>query len=315
MRITQLLTTCAMLTLLTACGSSNKHDAPVILDKDGNHPAGWAKAHKAATLSNPGKCTECHGNNLTGGISNLGCNSPDPVSGVRCHATIPVAIGQPVKTDCSSCHTGGGNGKPGGTSAPNRAGAHDKHLALNGVTCATCHNGKGTGKPDHADGKVDFVFDADYKAKTGGDIAFNATASSCSAASCHGGQQTPSWYGNIDTKTECSKCHEQGTAAQTPQYNSYYSGYKTGFTSLHQLHLAFGDSIPSTGGVVTCTSCHSYSKLKEKHFADLATPGFEIAVNETIAGTDTTISDYDKTSQTCTTSCHLTNNTYKWTNP
>ncbi|MDY0301450.1 MAG: CxxxxCH/CxxCH domain-containing protein [Trichlorobacter sp.] len=303
----KLLTITALLALLTACGSGNSKDAPVIPDENGNHPAGWAKAHKTAATSNPAKCAECHGKTLTGGISNLGCNTPDPVSGVRCHATVPVTIGQQVKADCKSCHTGG-NGQPGGKTAPDRAGAHVKHLALSKVTCATCHNGKGTGQNDHADGKVDFSFDLAYKAKSGGDTRFNHNAESCSAVSCHGGVDTPSWYGTIDVKTECAKCHQLGTAAATPQYNSYYSGYKDGLNSLHQVHLALLDN----GEEITCSDCHSHNKLAPTHFANLVTPAFETAAKETIAGADTKTSAYDKTTQTCTTSCHVDR---KWNNP
>ena len=201
-----------LLFALTACGSGNSSFAPTT-DSSGNHPANWNRTHKATAATSPASCTSCHGRDLAGGISNVSCMSPNPINGLSCHATLPVVAGQAVVT-CVSCHGGLPSG-PTGVIAPNRAGAHAKHLALNGVTCAACHNGAGSGTVLHADGTTNVLFTAAFNAKTGA-ASFNNNR--CSSTSCHGGQTTPDWYtGAITVATGCLSCHKQGTAGNTPQ--------------------------------------------------------------------------------------------------
>ncbi len=116
-----------LLMLISLWGCSTANDTPVTVDTSGNHPAGWAVAsvggnHPAAFLSAPDKCKECHGAELSGGISRVSCFSADR-NGMSCHAQGPY-------------------GHPAGWSDPAAHGAHAK-AAVSGVDgmafCANCH--------------------------------------------------------------------------------------------------------------------------------------------------------------------------------
>lgn len=117
--------------LLLVCvwlwGCSSATDGSIILDPSGKHVAGWAVAttggnHPAAFLSNQGICKECHGADLTGGVSKVSCFSSDR-NGISCHPQGPA-------------------GHPAGWSDPSSHGAHAKAAAtgVNGMAfCANCH--------------------------------------------------------------------------------------------------------------------------------------------------------------------------------
>ena len=138
---------------------------------------------------------------------------------------------------------------------------------------------------------ADVVLLMTYDAKTGV-AAYNAAGDTCSKVSCHGGKTTPTWLtGSLDVNTQCDSCHELGTAAQTPEYNSYYSGR-------HSTHVSRAE----------CSVCHDVSKLVTEHFIGLNTPGFEGGPASTIAD----VIGYDAGASTCSpdpndpnlTGCH-----------
>ncbi|HJV67223.1 MAG TPA: CxxxxCH/CxxCH domain-containing protein [Geomonas sp.] len=225
------------------------------------------------------------------------CLSTDPKWGISCHSSSPAVS----SSGCVSCH----NTPPDGGAAPNRAGAHSVHLALNGVTCASCHNGFGTGTEKHATalfGNHTTAYlqtAASYRAQTG---TFAYLQGRCSGVSCHGGQQTPAWRGgSITVSTGCLNCHQQ-LDPQAPQYNSFFSGNYNG-VNLHQYHLATGK--PSTGSPIFCTDCHNMAKLTDaSHFGALGTTVWETVPASTIGGGSTSITSYDAGSTTCYNSCH-----------
>ncbi len=197
-------------------------------------------------------CVLCHGATLRGpaeGGVGPACTS--------CHTALQAGI-LPIPGTCTSCH-----GKPPAV------GSHTIHNSLAGITdaCATCHNGAGSGTIRHNNGTIDVSFATPFNAR-GSTAVFNAD-NSCTNVSCHGGITTPAWGGSINVATDCASCHTRGTAAQTPQYNSYYSGR-------HALHL---DQI----GLI-CSDCHdmSVSSGGASHFSGLGTPGFELAPRFTI---------------------------------
>ena len=119
-----LLTVAAV--LLSSCSRGNDK-ASNIDPRTGKHPAGWAVAdtggaHPAAFFTGPSACYECHGKDLSGGISKVSCFSASR-SGI-------------------SCHVGGPSGHPVGWAAPDAHGAAAKaHLeGQNGlVRCQLCH--------------------------------------------------------------------------------------------------------------------------------------------------------------------------------
>lgn len=300
---------------LSACGDANTNPQVVPMSGSGSHPAGWITTHKSAALSS---CTQCHGEDLGGGISNVSCMSKTAVSGFTCHATSPVA--NPV--GCISCHGGKPYG-PYGSTAPNRRFAHSKHtLLLN--DCNSCHPNAGSGTPNHArataSGGVQSAFvhlTSSYRAKAFTTYGYDQATGKCSGVSCHGGQDSPVWStGTITIASDCSLCHVRGTSVGNPQYNSYYSGKgATATPYLHDLHLGF--TFPSSGGVsVTCSDCHNVGIMTdyEKHFSSIRTNSFTSPA-ATIGGYPAKVGNYDMLLQKCSntlTGCHFLNMPRYW---
>ncbi len=257
--------------VLGGCGSSTENSQAPFRESMG-HPEGWfPDGHVQPAMTDPASCIECHGDDLSGGISGVSC--------LTCHVN-----GSPfVLTGCTSCH---GN-PPSGSTAPNRAGAHnnvDGHFAPQ-VTlpdaCNTCHNGAGTGTANHDNGVVDVNFLSAYSAKSGTAVYNNADGT-CSNVSCHGGQTTPPWLtGTIDVGTQCTSCHTYGTS----QYNSFVSGQ-------HGLHVNVLQ--------IACVACHDTTKLAVNHFRFLNTPQMEGPAAATIN------SNVNYNGTTCTPLCHGT---------
>ena len=73
---------------LLACSKGNDK-ASNIDPRTGKHPANWAVAntggaHPAAYLDGPSACFECHGKDLTGGISKVSCFTSSRSKSTRC---------------------------------------------------------------------------------------------------------------------------------------------------------------------------------------------------------------------------------------
>lgn len=305
-------------TALVACGEGSSN-APKV-DSNGKHPANWAAQHGSIASTSSSSCTECHGADLAGGITRVGCfsTSQTAYNGFACHATNPL-----VNTGCNSCH----GIPPNGSAAPNRASAHAVHLALTGVTCASCHAGAGSGTANHAKttatggiAGATVSFTENLKAKTiSTTYGFDPATGSCSGIICHGGQTTPSWRtGSIEVANDCLSCHELGSApvpqntVPTPQHNSFYSGnisFNGGLSqvNLHRLHIGLIDS------ATACASCHNTVPLSAQHFVGLTTLALEGTAASTIGGGSTLITGYTPSSAsapsgTCTTVCHAVRN-------
>lgn len=298
-----LVISCLALTLiLYGCGDKNQKT--VTFERE--HEAGWIATHKDSARAAIDKCTECHGSDYKGGISQVSCMSTAAISGFKCH------VGSPADnpTGCVSCHGSLPSG-PFGTASPNRNFAHATHTALLtilGTTgndiCSTCHLGAGNGTADHASATAA----GDYKtaqvtltpslklSTLPGQLSY--VDGKCTLVSCHGGIVTPAWTDTINMATggnaACYQCHQQGDALGTPQYNSFYSG-------MHASHLDRGAS---------CTDCHNLNVLTnaQTHFAGIpakifTVPGNTIGNNGSTAPTK--IGSYDKSSKTCSSVlCH-----------
>lgn len=294
---------------LTLSGCGDKNDK-AIFTADSGHPSDWVGTHKTSARADAASCTECHGENYTSGISKVSCMSATAISGFSCHVTSPVAN----LTGCVSCHGGSPSG-PFGSAAPNMKSAHTKHTSLAGIGCDSCHADGGPGTAGHA--KADDVTGGRRIALVNMPPVFNANAAvatfdkavnvkTCSNVSCHGGQTTPAWNSSNNLlaagdNDKCKKCHELGSAAGQPQYNSYYSGH-------HVYHL-------STNVNAKCTDCHNIYALLDfqKHFSGVAS-NTVVAPRQTIGiGAPTKITTYSAT-KTCLGACHATE-TFPWVQP
>lgn len=314
---------------LFGCGNGNSNGSAALLSGNGRHVADWVQLHSAAAASSMESCTECHGSDLSGGISKVSCMSPTAISGYRCHATSPADN----PAGCVSCHGGLPSG-PFGDTAPNRKLAHDKHTAL--TACGTCHLNAGTGTVGHARAtaaggfnRATVTLSGAFTAETFTTFGYDAPSDTCSGVSCHGSggklQAALPWStGAITMATACYQCHEQGTAPTalggppTPQYNSFYSGLFSGAipaTNLHEFHLR-QTTLNASGTPVFCTDCHNIGTLtdQQKHFGRLTSNTFS-APGTTVGGVPTGIGSYDTTTQACSNvACHtaVPKNNVRW---
>jgi predicted CxxxxCH...CXXCH cytochrome family protein len=188
------------------------------------------------------------------------------------------------------------------------------------VTCATCHNGAGSDTANHARGAVTVSpLPVAFRAKTLTGFGYDATTDTCSGIACHGGVKTPAWnLGTIIVATDCRKCHEQGTAPQSPQYNSFWSGSISYggpvAVNLHQLHLGLPDLSAPSGTKISCSACHNAIVQKQGHFLRLYDPtASPVSAAATIGGVGTKITAYTPytaavPSGRCATSCHVDRN-------
>lgn len=294
----------AFVTLLFSVSGCGDTSSKVVFSTDsGKHPANWKTVHNASARAAIESCLECHGEALDGGISQVSCMSATPVSGFICHATNPT-VNQP---GCVSCHGGLPNG-PFGTAAPNRKFAHGKHTALTG--CGTCHLNAGSGSAGHASASATGGFRTatvtlanSAKAKTVTTFGYTAATGTCASVSCHGGKATPAWSTGTLSIANCTSCHEQGTTLANPQYNSYYSGTKSGI-NLHALHL--NTSLQT----IACTDCHNIGTLTnyQTHFSGINTNTFSApgnTVGNSGSALPTKIGSYTAATQRCSTvACH-----------
>lgn len=320
-----------LLVLAIGCGNSDSLFNP----DTGKHTTSWLPEQHAAAVTTgttslgaplyfTGSCIECHGADLSGGISQVSCTDChmggptavhpatwDPVylnhgptasadgtaqcSNLYCHGPSlgGVASSGPACTTCHSwpftpgslscdaCH----RLPPNGSAFPNIAGKHAKHATSVLATCDICHSGASGYDGGHRNGVVNVAIMNNagaYTPKSGGTPTFNAGTGTCSNISCHGAQQTPSWFtGAINVNAQCNACHASGTN----QYNSYNSGE-------HSKHMGISG--------ITCTECHDTTKLAPVHFNDLSTT--------TMTEADQTILDSrNYNGSSCLFTCHIRN--------
>jgi len=161
--------------ILVSCSKGND----VILDASGKHPASWVVSlnggnHPINYLTSPEKCQQCHGADLSGGVSKVSCFSSS-LNGISCHAVgpqghaagwaLPGAHGARAKAaaigvngiafcknchgidyrgagvaqkDCFRCHTTAPHAPKPWSGTPNHATADTS----NAPACAQCHTGR-----------------------------------------------------------------------------------------------------------------------------------------------------------------------------
>lgn len=190
------------------------------------------------------------------------------LTGIGCHqnvnpsATYPAASGAPdcrschkkadptASANCGSCHgTGTGDlAAPSGTTHPDQAAAHPKHMALSMLAgnCIYCHNiGGAGGMADHGPGN--------HGNTTTNPAVVNVNqgwgGTTCTASYCHstvqvatGGAGAPTyktttaWAGGA--AMTCTSCHGNDASTLT--------------TGSHATHLS-----TTTHGTISCANCHS----------------------------------------------------------
>lgn len=233
----------------TASGCHNINSPTHFRYTSAAHPIPWSGHNSAGNILN--SCGLCHGQDLFGGVGQ---------SCQNCHTSMTAGV-PPVYGQCITCHA-----------KPPASGAHLAHNAVASMAnlCTACHSGAGSGTARHSlrsFANVSTAIPAEFNARSGPGIV---TASlTCQNISCHGGVTTPPWIGGtIDVTAQCTLCHLAGSAAQTPQYNSYFSGE-------HTKHVQVG---------VPCFDCHDMNITSgtNSHFGAMGTPAFELNPSLTI---------------------------------
>lgn len=163
----------ALLVMLGGCGNPN--DQSFFNSETGRHIDGWYIGHRSAFMVNCTACSDCHGDNLAGGIAGVSCFAGS-TNGLTCHAggftghPMPYASadlhGSAAKgvpacgagfSYCQICHGVNFSGGTSGTSclsschtinaphspAPWRSGArrHTNTNSANAPVCGLCHLG------------------------------------------------------------------------------------------------------------------------------------------------------------------------------
>lgn len=174
------------LVFLSGCGTAND-GAPFDADAD-KHAAGWTKNHVAAARQNITTCRECHGDDLSGGISKVSCSECHMGGSFSAH---PLSWAAPIALNHSGFVTSSGTG---GCATDI---CHGKDL-LGGVTgpsCTSCHIG-GTLAIHPAD------WEGVISTKHGEYVNANTT-SSCANMYCHGTRLK----GVAGISPACNACH------------------------------------------------------------------------------------------------------------
>lgn len=168
---------------------------------DSYHAQGWTapESHGAAFIANMSTCEECHGTDLSGGISKVSCE--------QCHDNLGKR--------CNFCHgSGAGNLTPGPDTGAHLAHVKNEktHLAY---ACDTCHNvPESFDAESHIDGEPGA--EITFSDKAGASAAYSE--GNCSAVYCHG-ENTVLW--TSDASLACNSCH--GDAEDSAEMSGYHA--------------------------------------------------------------------------------------------
>ena len=208
------------------------------------HPDNFAEPsqHGPALKSLSSDCRECHGADLTGGSSNVGCDG--------CHqGATPTAW----RTNCTFCHGGVDNatGAPprnlDGTDQVGAFPSHTPHVmgsAMAGAfDCTQCHvKAKDVLSAGHIFGNPKGGALNDFGAGLSPQGAFDRATGTCSNLYCHGNGRGDNGMIVANAPTlACEGCHPTSRSLPTAQQN---------MSGPHASHMA-----SPTG--ITCADCHA----------------------------------------------------------
>lgn len=120
-------------------GCSNGKDGLIFTPGIG-HPDAWVGAHGAAAGNAERDCSECHGDDLMGGISAVSCFAPS-LGGVRCHGSGP-GTSHGDGWEGAGAHGATAKNAPGGSagfSVCKECHGNDYGGGITEIACETCH--------------------------------------------------------------------------------------------------------------------------------------------------------------------------------
>jgi hypothetical protein len=240
----------AMVVTLVGCGDKNDK---VNFTAERGHPSGWAVTHKTSAKAELETCTECHGDQLNGGISQVSCT--------KCHLGSTAAI-HPTQWGSYAYARHSAYVKTNGTATCAVAACHGSSLqgvSGSGPACASaCHLGSATAKHP-ADWTVS-KNGALKNPKGHSDYAKAQGSNSCNNANCHGTDAK----GVFLSGPSCYLCHPVGPSGKHPADQINSSGHFThssyivsnGFASCRtNICHGEGGSGTSLNGAVFAPSC------------------------------------------------------------
>jgi len=212
--------TAFLVTLIAACSDGN---GSAIFDPDrGKHPDNWYVEHRAAFLSQPETCQECHGADLMGGISKVSCFSAS-FKGLSCHANGP-------------------SGHPAGWSDPDSHGAEAKAAPGTGsgfASCQVCHGN------DFAGGQVNQSC-----------FPCHGVDAPHSPAPWRGGVRTHT-NTNAGNAAVCSLCHASGQPGTPGCFNNTLCHGSDVAPHLLPFTDPADHGPPAKADLTVCQACHA----------------------------------------------------------
>lgn len=250
-RYNRVLILLAALSLSASCSMGSNEST---IDPDtGKHSATWIADHPSVYQKNQSSCSQCHGPDLKGGISQVSCFSVDR-SGTSCHANGPA-------------------GHPEGWASPDSHGASAKSApdqsAGTGLSaCATCHNTDLSGQSGpsclntagcHGEGVAAPHSPAPWRsADRTHTTTDQANADAC--ALCHLGNRNPASYVPLSSGAlvgcfDNTLCHDTiGHAAGWSDPAQHGTTAENDFSACKTCH---GATYQGGTVTVTCYDCHN----------------------------------------------------------
>jgi len=238
----------AGLLILGGCGSS-KNDNAAFIDQTG-HPAGWLPAgHMTAAQTDESVCAQCHGDDYSGGISNVSCTLCH-LGGVNSEHPLSWGTGSQIALNHAPYAQGYGTA---GCANMYCHGTTLTGVADSGPSCSSCHLGGPTS-----------VHDATFSQNTGTTHAPYALANgtaACANAVCHG----TTLSGVVGSGPSCTSCHLGGPTSVHPtnwgaailtMHGPYVVANSTDSCSNLNCHGADLQGVAGSGP--SCRSCHSF---------------------------------------------------------
>ena len=243
-----LISTVFLVVGLSACSTVNQDSPFSLVDAAGRHPEGWIDVHRTLALPDGFICTDCHGDDLYGGITGISCATAS-FDGQSCHDTGPAFHPADWLNKSASGDTW-------------HADAWRGNFLIRGLTCQDCHTPPDLNDPDGGKCLV-CHFSMGGSQTPGGwphglsnhsDYAGSPEQAVC--MNCHG---INIGFGNQDT---CHNCHEihpepdweerslHGTAAKQPV------GSMTGFDTCSTCHGEGFDGDGSADSCLNTSGCH-----------------------------------------------------------
>ena len=230
----------ALTAFFSNCSTVNQDSPFSFIDETGKHFEGWITSHGPFASPDGGRCMDCHGEDLDGGISGVSCFTGS-YNGEACHATGP-AFHPSDWLDSSLT----GNDWHGD--------AYNNGFLINGLDCVDCHDPLGVAWPDGGNCVV-CHFTPDGGRSPGGwthgaedHSSFLGSPEEVVCVTCHNINNS---FGN---EPFCHNCHE--IIAHGVPYLDHYLAVPASGDYTSQCSICHSMSDPPVTSAPVCTSCH-----------------------------------------------------------